>query len=167
MGQSIRYFENCKLPNLFLLTPDNINNLQEKKHFWKNCKHNWLLWVKVLYILPKNSPTHFHWPQSTSSSSRKIAKVTYEVVSFMFPLDADDGVTRFFSSLPSSFAPQLHQIWSEESDSDLLICYHQSNNNIAQLGQKLFEVVSGFIICSSLSIVYINPCRKLNLSCDQ
>ena len=57
----------------------------------------------------------------------------------MFPLDADDGVTRFFSSLPSSFAPQLHQIWSEESDSDLLICYHQSNNNIAQLGRNLFE----------------------------
>ena len=109
-----------KLPNPFPLTPV----------FWKNCKHNWLLWVKGLYILPENSPTHFHWPQSTSSSWRKIAKVTYEAVSFMFPLAADDGVTRFFSSLPSSFAPQLHQIWSEESDSDLLICYHQSNTTI-------------------------------------
>ena len=72
----------------------------------------------------------------------------------MFPLDADDGVTRFFSSLPSSFAPQLHQIWSEESDSDLLICYHQSNNNIAQLGQNLFEVASGFLIFQEICMFY-------------
>ena len=73
----------------------------------------------------------------------------------MFSLDADDGVTRFFSSsLPSSFAPQLHQIWSEESDSDLLIRYHQSNNNIAQLGQNLFEVVSGFLIFQEIRMFY-------------
>jgi hypothetical protein len=59
--------------------------------------------------------------------------------------------------LPSSFAPQLHQIWSEESDSDLLMCYHQSNSNIAQLCRNLFEVVLEFLILqeiySTISIV--------------
>ena len=144
MGKRFIYLAR-KLPNPLPLTPV----------FWKNCKHNLLLWVKCLHILSENSPTHFHWPQSTSSSWRKIAKVTYEAVSFMFPLAADDRVTRFFSSLPSSFAPQLHQIWSEESDSDLLICYHQSSNNIAcTIGSKLIWSLSGFLIfheiCSTL-----------------
>ena len=184
MGQRIRHFVNCKLPNPFPLTSSQ-QNLQDKKHFWKiaNTKTDgskaYISFPKtpqpvptdpsllkklqtqltfmgqMLTCFPENSPTHFHWPQSTSSSWRKIAKVTYEPVSFMFPLDADDGVTRFFSSLPSSFAPQLHQIWSEESDSDLLICYHQSNNNIAcTIGSKLIWSLLGFFIfqeiCSTL-----------------
>ena len=73
MGQRIRHFVNCKLPNPFPLTSSQ-QNLQDKKHFWKIANTiTDVMWVKGLYILPENSPTRSHWPQSFE----KIANTTY------------------------------------------------------------------------------------------